>query len=183
MIQKFIKPYLLSVNRHSLWLADDHVLSITNHFFTESYKRFYFKDIRSIVIEKTKRQSIFLLIFGLLFLFWVLFAVSWVWNYYDYIQAIDVRYRFSYYNTYLAWRAGFSVAVGLSLFIPFLINLIRGPTCRTFIETMAHREKIPALGRTRKALEAFSVLSRVVSLAQNAENPQWLKEKVGTSAI
>ena len=40
---------LFSVN--TLWMADDHLLSVHSHRVTEQYRRFYFRDIQAICIQ------------------------------------------------------------------------------------------------------------------------------------
>src|SRR6185503_16307515 len=45
---------LLSYSR--LWLGPDHLLLARTTFFSEEYKRFYFRDIQAIVMRKTRRH-------------------------------------------------------------------------------------------------------------------------------
>src|SRR5438477_3941842 len=47
---------LLSYSR--LWLGPDHLLLARTTFFSEEYKRFYFRDIQAFVIRKTNRHRI-----------------------------------------------------------------------------------------------------------------------------
>src|SRR5213593_2882508 len=60
--------FTLASTRSSLWLGKDHLLNIDSNRYTEEYKRFYFRDIQSITIRKTKRREIWNLVLMLLLL-------------------------------------------------------------------------------------------------------------------
>src|ERR1700742_3857011 len=41
--------------RTSLWLGPDHLLRIESNGYSESYKRFYFRDIQGFIVQRTTR--------------------------------------------------------------------------------------------------------------------------------
>jgi hypothetical protein len=43
------------VKRHTLWVGDDHLLLVDSSRMAETYKRFYLRDIQTIIIRKTPR--------------------------------------------------------------------------------------------------------------------------------
>src|SRR5436305_8222975 len=45
---------VVSAGSSSLWLGKDHLLCIDTTGYTETYKRFYFRDIQAIVIRRTE---------------------------------------------------------------------------------------------------------------------------------
>src|SRR5436305_13755595 len=57
---------VVSSGNSSLWLGKDHLLCIDTNGYTETYKRFYFRDIQALVIRKTERHKWMALIFALL---------------------------------------------------------------------------------------------------------------------
>ncbi|HWI55617.1 MAG TPA: hypothetical protein VNZ22_00220, partial [Bacillota bacterium] len=61
--------------RSSLWLGPDHLLCIETTGYTETYKRFYFRDIQAVLIRQTKRQRNWTLAFGGLSLLFTIIAI------------------------------------------------------------------------------------------------------------
>ena len=47
------------ISRSSLWLGRDHLLCVDSSGYTETYKRFYFRDIQAVTIVATKRRTVF----------------------------------------------------------------------------------------------------------------------------
>jgi hypothetical protein len=41
--------------RNTLWLGADHLLQVEHTGYTEEYKRFYFRDIQGITVQKDNR--------------------------------------------------------------------------------------------------------------------------------
>src|SRR5262245_54486445 len=70
--------------RSTLWLAEDHILFIIRRGYVEEYKRFYFHDICTIVIQKTALHLAInavagLLLSGFLFIHF-LGIILWHWG-------------------------------------------------------------------------------------------------------
>src|SRR5947208_5263032 len=49
---------VISAARSSLWLGADHLLCVDSTGYTETYKRFYFRDIQAITICRTARRKV-----------------------------------------------------------------------------------------------------------------------------
>jgi hypothetical protein len=56
------------LRRHSLWIGSDHLLQVDSTRFSENYKRFYLRDIQSIIVRKTPR--------GRIPYYWILLAAA-----------------------------------------------------------------------------------------------------------
>lgn len=130
----------LSTN-HTLWLGDNHLLSVKSRPFWEDYRRFYYKDIQSVICRKTHMGKVINALFGL-FVGLGLLAIHyetgtvfwWIW------------------------------AGANSLFI--LLNISMGPTCVCHIQTAAQVEKLPRLVRIKKVDRFLAVLKPLIEKAQ-----------------
>jgi hypothetical protein len=123
-----------------LFLAEDHLLAVTSHYFTEAYRRFYFRDIRSIVVQQTHGWWIKALVHfaigaGFASLLLVGLASSWP----------------------VGGMVTLSIFAALFLLLA-LAELLPGPSCRTFVQTAVQRERLWSLGRVRRVRKALKVL-------------------------
>jgi hypothetical protein len=51
--------FAVAVRSHtSLWLGADHLLFVNSTGYTETYKRFYFRDIQTFVVQNTQRATV-----------------------------------------------------------------------------------------------------------------------------
>jgi hypothetical protein len=134
----------LRSSRQSLWLGEDHLLSIDSASYSEEYKRFYFRDIQAFFICPTSRRAIWngiltsLLIMHLLVFGWLGASVT--------ILTI----------------------VGVVLAIPLVINNLLGPACKVYLRTAVQVEELPSLGRDRRA---HRVLERIRPLITAVQGP------------
>src|ERR1700693_1356242 len=65
------------LSRTSLWLGPDHLLYVESNGYTETYKRFYFRDIQAFTVQQTptaRTVSIIIFVMTLLFLFFSLMS-------------------------------------------------------------------------------------------------------------
>jgi len=132
----------------TLWLADDHVLSVDNHLFSEDYKRFYFRDIQAIVMAKTRRGAVWNIILGTLTAIWLLIMLAQ--------DSMEGR---------IAW------AIVAAIFLVMLLaNVLRGPTCTCQLITAAHKETLPSLNRLGTAEKALGILRQRIRQAQRDLN-------------
>jgi len=111
------------------YLAADHVLLITATGFSESYRRFYLRDIHCITIRKTKAWPILTAVYGF-FLFWMLIGLV---NSENGAEVI-----------------GWSVSGGFFLGL-LALNLFRGPTCVCEIHTAVQSRRLTAANRVGAA--------------------------------
>ena len=67
--------YFSFKTRAKLFLGKDHILSLQSTGYTESYKRFYFKDIQAIVAQKTGDGMLWSIVHAIFTAAWILLAL------------------------------------------------------------------------------------------------------------
>jgi hypothetical protein len=144
-------------SRSSLWLGKDHLLCVETNGYTETYKRFYFRDIQAFTLRRTRRR---------LALFWV-FVLPVVLSAIVLIIATSVglsRHTLSEDFPALCWWGGILVAFT----VPLLLNYLRGPTCIVRIHTAVQEEELSALKRVR---QVHKIMARIRPLIAEAQGP------------
>jgi hypothetical protein len=127
----------------TLWLAKDHILSVDNRVFSESYKRFYFPDIQAIIVQRTNRGKVWNSILATL----AGFAM---------VGALSVKG----YGSVPFWiLCGLFTAIGL-------VNWVLGPTCRCDVITAVQRETLPSLERLKTVEKVLPTLQQLIKQAQ-----------------
>jgi hypothetical protein len=130
----------------SLWQTDDHLLLVESNGITESYRRFYFKDIQAIVIQKT--------------------------NFSRNINYITVSILLAAILIYLSHVLGNGFANSAVMFIflisliPLFLNFLMGVTCICRIITPVQDEEIPSLKRLRNAEKVKKVIDNACTALQ-----------------
>jgi hypothetical protein len=149
-------------SRQSLWLGDDHLLSIDSASYTEDYKRFYFRDIQAFLIWPTARRAI--------------------WN--GILAALLIMHLLVF-----AW-IGASVTIliitAVVLTIPLVINNFLGSACKVYLRTAVQIEELPSLGRIRRAHRVLDRIRPFITAVQGTlsreEAAQRLKEETEPQA-
>ncbi|MDZ4860871.1 MAG: hypothetical protein SGI88_18000 [Candidatus Hydrogenedentes bacterium] len=139
---------LFANDKQRLWLAEDHLLVVTQSYLTERYKRFYLNDIQAITIQKSSAGAILntiLLILVATALVLVTAAVLSEWPEPAYVIP--------------AILAGFFTSGAL-------INASFGPTCVCHVLTAIHEEPLFCLGRLRTALRVVEQLRVEIEAVQ-----------------
>ena len=132
----------------TLWLADDHVLSVDNHVFSEDYKRFYFRDIQALVMRKTRRGAIWNIVISV-------FIALWLW----------IMFLQTGNEERIVWL------IVVVIFIVLLaINVLRGQTCSCQLITAVHKETLPSLDRIKTAEKVLGILRQRIRQAQRDLN-------------
>ncbi len=125
----------------SLYLAQDHLLLRRTVAFTETYHRFFLTDIEAITVRKTTR--------------WHIWTAVW-------ICAIAI----CFVAMQAAQRAHpLAVAFAVLFAVCVLINVARGATCVTHLQTRVQTRMLP-LRRVRKALRVIDKLRPAITTAQ-----------------
>jgi hypothetical protein len=155
---------VVSVTRSNLWLGKDHLLSVETEGYTERYKRFYFRDIQAVIVRKTNRALIIGVVTGTLTALFVIFTVV--------SNAIEAK-----------WVLGILAAVCA---LPFVVNLIYGPTCFCQLRTAVQTEDLPSLSRVRRARKVLQRVRPLIAEAQGQiaaeEIPTRLQTMLATAA-
>jgi hypothetical protein len=136
--------------RSSLWLGPDHLLSVDISGYSEEYKRFYYRDIQAITLQKTRRRVVWNWVLGIPT---VLFLVGL-------IAALAAGPA-----EYLA--PAISLGIGaLICGIPLLLNNWSGSTCVCQLRTAVQVEELPSLNRLPRAQRAIDRIRPFIAAAQ-----------------
>ncbi|SJZ38041.1 hypothetical protein SAMN02745119_00349 [Trichlorobacter thiogenes] len=146
--RRIARGSIAMIMRCSLWLGDDHLLSVKSTGYTEDYVRIYLKDLKGIVSQRTKTWMLLNILLGI-----VVGLCG--------IVILNTNDIFS----------GGTIAlfiVGTPFLIVFLVNLLKGPTCKTNLLTPLGLVDIPALQRTRKVTRLIQELRPLVAAQQGS---------------
>jgi hypothetical protein len=151
---------LIAVTRSfcSLWLGADHLLLVDRTGYTESYKRFYFRDIQAVMIRKTAKGAAGSLVLGLLAILFVLWALA----------VVNLPGRVT------LWIIG-----GCFAFFT-LVNFWLGPTCVAQIKTPVQTEQLPSWNRLPAARKGLERIRPRILEAQGPYFPEELKAELET---
>lgn len=139
----------VTATRCRLWLGPDHLLAVDSTVASESYRRFYFRDIEAFVIRRTSGRQI--------------------WNWALLAGALITAGPFvAFWYTSGGSTTPLAVAVFIAaLWLSFiLINTFRGPTCQTHVRTAVQLEHLPSLGRLPVADKVLAIVRPVIEEAQ-----------------
>lgn len=150
--------------RHSLWLAGDHLLHVTNNGYSERVRRFYLGDIESMSLGKTRGGTVVLVVSLVVF---AVLAAVYVFSPVPVPVAVSV----------FAWPA--MAVAGFS----FARNLILGPTSVCVLHTAVQEEELKALGRHRRALAVLYELAPHIVAAQGGPMQPGELEAAGETAV
>jgi hypothetical protein len=138
--------------RSSLWLGPDHLLYVETTGYTESYKRFYFRDIQTITVHNSSAYALINGIFGFLF------GISLV------LMAIGGLFG------ELAKGDGGAIAVFCLIFfvfgLPLVLNNIFGKSCSCVLRTAVQTQELSSISRWRKARKVFDRVRPLIVAAQ-----------------
>lgn len=141
------------VSVDQLWAGDDHLLFVRSSFAIERYRRFYYRDIEAFIIRPTTTHrkwmiadAIGIAIFG----GWA----AWI---------------FSHHPTDddLGGAVFLSILAGLFL-IGLIYQVVRGPTCRTFLQMRSGLERIASANRVRSSVKLRARLATLIAASAEA---------------
>ncbi len=141
---------IISTSRSSLWLGKDHLLCIDTNGYTESYKRFYFRDIQAVILRRTVVWHVMSVILAFIVGFFALIAILG-------------------HDVIIAWIFG-SIAGLFALAL--LVNILQGPTCSFHLRTAVQVEHFPSVSRLRVARRALGRLRPLIAGAQGQLAPE-----------
>jgi len=138
------------ISSHTLHLAEDHLLYAEQPWFYQMYTRFYFRDIQSIVISDSTTFV------GLNIFLGGIFTLSTVLALLFYSNVPPLSY--------------FIGVLALTFLILFIINLIKGPTCKFAIHTRVNRKHITSLSRKRNAYRVLPIIEQHIRTHQDTRS-------------
>lgn len=140
--------YKIFGSRSSLWLGKDHLLSVDVSGFSETYKRFYFRDIQKITIRTTWRRTIWNVAGGVLFLIFLAEVLI------DRPTGVP------------------SIIVTVILGVLLLLNNILGTACRVYLQTAVQVEELPSLSRVRRTRRVWGRIRPRIAESQGLLTPE-----------
>jgi len=130
-----------------LWLGEDHLLQVeSTGGYSENYKRFYFRDIQSICLQKTNTWLVINLVLA------IIAGLLFLWT-------LTVRDS--------AGRVALGIATAIFGFF-LLLNLLRGSSCICQLKTAVHLEELPSLRRRRNAEKVLWRIKPMIEAAQGS---------------
>lgn len=151
--------------RPSLWLANDHILYVRCRRFSESYKRFYLKDIQAIVLSRTTTGRTANWIYG--------GVVGCVGA----LMLTAMVLKWPVVTWFIMGYFASSFALGL------IINTLMGPTCVCRLHTEVQVEDLVSLGRLRTARKVINILKPLIEAAQGPLAPEVLYAVTGEDEL
>jgi hypothetical protein len=137
------RPFSL-IDIRSLWQGPDHLLWVESIFFSEHYKRFFYRDIQSLVIRRNGTHWLWSALWGGLALTFGLFAALLPGT--PYVSGI------------------FTVVFLLTLGV----NLALGPACSVYLQTAVQVQKLTTLKRVRTARKVIGRIKPLIEAVQGA---------------
>ena len=147
------------ISRSSLWLGKDHLLCVEASGYTETYKRFHFRDIQAITFMATKRRAIW----------------NWIWGVPTTISLVLLLASLPYTGS-----AGPNSNLGEIVFFAcltaifaaaLLINSFLGPSCICHLRTAVQMEELSSLNRLRRARKVLNRVRPLIAAAQGELAP------------
>jgi MFS family permease len=149
----------VTASHSRLWLGRDHLLLVDSTGYEENYKRFYFRDIKAITIQRTNRGRIIGIVSGL-----------WL--------ALGVVLAFAT-GTVGAWI--FGILSGIILCV-FVTNLALGPTALCHLRTAVQVEELACWNRLRRARAAMERIRPLIIAAQGELSTETLQAAIDEPA-
>ncbi len=135
----------------SLWLGPDHLLLVTLSGFSESYQRFYFRDIRAFVVSDSIRSTVFSAVcISIVAFLGLLAALSIV----------------------MGSGSGVGLLIAAAPFFVVLVwNLILGRSCKVTLMSGVQTVPLPPLSRFRRTRRVFARIVPLIQAAQASLTP------------
>src|SRR5687768_16639659 len=105
--------------RNTLWVGSDHLLQVEHTGYTEEYKRFYFRDIQAITVQKDNR-----------FLYWSVALGGLLAGCIALVISVDDEAGKYFIGSFGALSGKYFIgSFGALFFLLLLVNLFKGPSC------------------------------------------------------
>ncbi len=143
---------VLFTTRSSLWLGQDHLLVIDSNGYTETYRRFFFRDIQCFMVALSQRQITWNIVLGVLT---VIGVVGWALYFRSHAPGLV--------------SASLATATVLLFGVPLLMNNLLGATCTCHLRTAVQTGCRPSIKRVRQAHRIMDQLRPLILQAQSAQ--------------
>lgn len=154
------------IQRNTLWMGDDHLLLVDSTRVSETYKRFYLRDIQTIIVRKTPR---FVLPY-----YWVLltgFALILLL-----VGLNPFRYRL--------FGPAVAILTAVAVYL-YVVSMFHSCTCHLI--TRVNKVELASLFRVWSARRFVEAVSPLIGNAQGALSADWVErsttlEELSTAA-
>lgn len=155
---------LVELSRVSLWLGSDHLLFVERKGYTESYKRFYFRDIQAITVRRTNGRAFgnaLLVVPAFICVLGVLTCTMTPAN-----------------------RVGITVwgIIGMPFLVAMLINSLLGEACACQLRTAVQTEDLPSIRRVRQARKILDRIRPLIVTTQGQLTPEEVSQRLREAA-
>lgn len=144
---------------NTLWLGADHLLQVEHTGYAEEYKRFHFRDIQSITIQRDNRALYYS----------IFFAVG-----------LGICLALMAYFDDIAARVFWGIAGSIFLLL-LIINFVKGPSCTSRIKTAVQEEEIPAFRRIKKTEKAMAHIRQLIAATQGNLNADEIQSRIAVA--
>jgi hypothetical protein len=149
---KRLSRFRVAIGLSSLWLGPDHILNVNSNGYIETYKRFYFRDIQAIIIQRTGRRAAWNGILAVPFLGFFIGLLACL----------------SSLSENEAGSIVCSSFLAVILFF-FVLNYILGPGCTCHIRTAVQIHRLPSVRRVPNAKHVLEKIRPLIAAAQGGE--------------
>ena len=149
--------------RGKLWLGEDHLLEVSSLFVVESYRRFFFREIKAFTVRRTNARFIWAMVQGGVGLLLTLVAAGFAWSGFK-NSAVDMR-------PLLYGMAIIFAPLAVVCLVLFVFNLALGPSCRCHVLTATGWQALAAPARLAPAMQAQARIIPLIEAAQGGAPP------------
>lgn len=132
-----------------LYLAADHLLQVSSSGFTETYRRYYLRDLQAITVRESMHGKVW----------------NGVWGFFAFLPVI-VALQVSGAAMMVWWL------ITAIFLLPLVINVALGPTCVCQVRTAVQTRPLPSLNRARRAGKVIALLRPLIEAAQGTLPPE-----------
>lgn len=144
-----------------LWIDDGQLVQETVRSSTQEIQRFAFADIQAVQIRRTVRGLVYNVVLSIMLA----------------LPLIGLAGVLAARNPSVGDRV--ALAVGSGIFALLLVlNIVRGPTCRTVLLTALGPQHLPSLSRMRAARRALDAIITHTEAVQGALPPEEVAQQV-----
>jgi hypothetical protein len=145
---------VLGVNR--AWLATDHLLVSSSAAAFETYRRYYFREIKALVVRPTATGVLWNVLLGFLLAL---------------LGAAVAALLYARPPGKFPVAAAIFGAVWLLIAAALVFHVLRGKTCRVYVQTRAGIEPLASPARVPAAYKLHTALRPLIAAAQADEAP------------
>ena len=139
---------------HSLWMAEDHLLIVDSTRVSETYQRFYLRDIQTIIVRKTPR-----------------FRIPYYWTLLAVVAVVVLLASTNPFRPAFFWPS-FVALAGVVLYV-YIASMFQSCTCH--LMTRVTKAELPSLFRLRAAQQFVDAVSPRLIATQGQLSADWIE--------